>query len=132
MHKLLASMTVLVPTLVGVVAAATPPPAKESPFACNRLGLTPAERKRHFEELGPQLRDARKGVRELSDGYEFAFPADDATWAKVTEWTMQERKCCPFFTLTVRLDREGGGLYLSLTGREGVKDFIRAEGAAWL
>jgi hypothetical protein len=37
----------------------------ESPFACNRLALTPEQRDRHFDELGPTLRSLKKGAREL-------------------------------------------------------------------
>jgi hypothetical protein len=32
----------------------------------------------------------------------------------------------------MRLEREGGSLWLALTGREGVKQFIHADGAAWI
>jgi len=105
---------------------------RESPFACDTTALTPAQRKRHFEELGPTLRSLRKSVREISDGYEFEFPADEKTFQLVTEWAIQERLCCPFFDIDVRLEREGGPLWLRLTGREGAKDFIRADGAAWI
>jgi hypothetical protein len=39
----------------------------------------------------------------------------------------KERLCCPFFGFTLRVEPERGALWLSLTGREGVKPFIRAE-----
>jgi hypothetical protein len=102
----------------------------ESPFACATGALTPAQRKRHFEELGPSLLALRKSVHELADGYEFEFPSDPNTFQRVTEWAIQERLCCPFFDIDVHLEREGGPLWLGLTGREGTKDFIKVEGAA--
>jgi hypothetical protein len=105
---------------------------QESAFACNRLALTAAERKRHFDELGPKLRSLRKGVRELPNGYEFEFPADPNTVQLVAEWAAGERDCCPFFDIDLHLEREGGPLWLSLTGREGVKQFIQADAAAWI
>jgi hypothetical protein len=104
----------------------------ESPFACDREALSPELRKRHFEELGPQLRSLRKAVRELPDGYEFEFAADQNTYAMVTEWSLQETKCCPFFDIDIQLGREGGPLVLRLTGREGTKDFLREEAPAWI
>ena len=104
----------------------------ESPFACNRLALTPEQRKRHFDELGPQLLSLRKDVRELPNGYEFELPADFKTVQLVAEWAAGERACCPFFDIEMRLEREGGPLWLRLTGREGVKQFIHADGAAWV
>src|ERR1700730_13456872 len=81
---------------------------RESPFACDTMAFTPEVRKRHFQKLGPTLRSLRKGVRELADGYEFEFTADQNTFQLVTEWAIQERLCCPFFDIDVRLDREGG------------------------
>jgi len=104
----------------------------ESPFACNRLALTPEQRRRHFDELGPKLRSLKKGVRELPNGYEFEFPADSNTVQLVAEWAIGERACCPFFDIDMRLEREVGSLWLGLTGREGVKQFIQADGAAWI
>lgn len=103
-----------------------------SPFACNRLALTAQQRKRHFEELGPKLRSLKKSVRELPNGYEFEFLADLNVMQLVGEWAIGERACCPFFDIDMRLEREGGSLWLSLTGREGVKQFIEADGAAWI
>jgi hypothetical protein len=38
-----------------------------------------------------------------------------------------ERACCPFFDIDMRLEREGGSFWLSLTGREGVKQFIQVD-----
>ena len=106
--------------------------SSESPFACNRLALTPEQRKRHFDELGPKLRALKKSVRELPSGYEFEFSPDSNTVQLVAEWAIGERACCPFFDIDIRLEREGGSLWLVLTGREGVKQFIEADGAAWI
>jgi hypothetical protein len=104
----------------------------ESPFACNRLALTPEQRKRHFDELSPKLLSLKKSVRELPNGYEFEFLADPKTVQLVAEWAVGERACCPFFDIDMRLEREGGSLWLGVTGREGVKQFIEADGAAWI
>ena len=104
----------------------------QSPFACNRLALTPEQRKRHFDELGPKLISLKKSVRELPNGYELELPADAGTVQLVTEWIIGERACCPFFDIDMRLEREGGSLRLGLTGREGVKQFIQADAAAWI
>ena len=104
----------------------------ESPFACNRLALTPEQRKRHFDELGPKLRSLKRSVRELPNGYEFEFLPDSITVELVAEWAIGERACCPFFDIDMRLEREGGSLWLRLTGRQGVKQFIQADGATWI
>ena len=113
-------------------AASATATTAESPLACNRLALTPEQRKRHFDELGPALREKITGVRELADGYELEFSPDRATFDLIAEWLAGERVCCPFFDIELRSQREGGPLRLALTGREGVKEFIQTEGAAWI
>src|SRR4051812_21734128 len=118
-------LTLLV-TLLSLLNAA-PPVTKESPFACNLNGLTAAEKIRHFIVLGPALRSAKSGVREIADGYEFLFRSDAKTFAMLTEWIEQERRCCPFFDFELRLPREGGPMSMRLTGRKGTKEFIREE-----
>jgi len=142
-HTLIMLIAAMRFTLVVAAAFASPeaaggqdnsPNAKTpaSPFACNRWALTPEQRKRHFDELGPQLRSLQKSVRELPDGYEFEFSPDSNTVQLLAEWAVGERACCPFFDIDMRLEREGGSLWLALTGREGIKRFIQADGAAWI
>lgn len=122
-------ITILLLSLITFVGRAA---EKESPFACNRLALTPEVRKRHFDALGPELRRLKTGVRELSNGYEFSFAPSSKTFALLAEWVDQERLCCPFFDIDLRIEREGGPLWLRLTGRPGTKDFIRADAGPWL
>jgi hypothetical protein len=104
----------------------------ESPFACDRLALDPAARTRHFDVLGPALARARQRVHELPNGYEFEYPPDRATVQQVMEWAAGERLCCPFFDIEVRMEREGGSVWLRLTGREGTKQFIRSDFTRWM
>jgi hypothetical protein len=106
--------------------------ATESPFACNRSALSAADRKRHFDELGPALRGMIKSVRELRDGYEFQFPADPSTFRLVAEWAAGEHLCCPFFDIDLRQEREAGAFWMRLTGRSGIKQFIEADLGAWM
>jgi hypothetical protein len=105
--------------------------AADSPFACNRLALSAEARKRHFDELGPALRGMKKTVRELPDGFEFEFPQGASSVQLVSEWAVGEHLCCPFFDIDLRFEREGGGFWLRLTGRPGVKPFIRSDFARW-
>jgi hypothetical protein len=116
----------------GIVPPASRKTVAESPLACDRLALSPELRKRHFEELGPALVKLRRGVRELPDGYEFEFPSDTKTLAMLEEWVGQERLCCPFFDINVHFVQEGGPVWLRLTGRTGVKEFMEADGADWI
>jgi hypothetical protein len=117
--------------LLLLLAAIAAPSFGESPFACNRAALSPQARKRHFDELSPALQARKKSVRELRDGFEFEFPPGTATFQLVSEWVGGERLCCPFFDIDLHVECEGGSLWLRLTGREGVKQFIRADFARW-
>ena len=103
-----------------------------SPFACNAWALSADVRKRHFDELGPALLNLKKATRELADGYEFEFPADNHTYQLLTEWMFQERLCCPFFNIELRLESGAGPLWLRLTGQPGIKEFIKTDAPAWV
>jgi hypothetical protein len=103
-----------------------------SPFYCNVKALSPAARTHHFDEVGPALRSLRIGVRELPNGYALQFPVDPATVALAAEWVVGERACCPFFDIAMTFDREGGPFWLSITGRPGTKEFIRADAPDWI
>ncbi|MBZ5552038.1 MAG: hypothetical protein LAO21_04910 [Acidobacteriia bacterium] len=103
---------------------------KETPFFCDRTALTPEQRKRQGE-LSTIMRSALLGVQELPDGYEFEFSPEPSNYQALTEFTLLERACCPFFDISIRLERDGGKLWWRLTGREGVKSFIRPEFSPW-
>jgi hypothetical protein len=103
----------------------------ETPFFCDRTALTSEQRKRQ-QQLGKILGSSVLGTRELPDGFEFEFPSDPSNYQALTEFTPLERACCPFFDISIRLEREGGKLWWQLTGREGVKQFIHAEFSPWI
>lgn len=64
--------------------------------------------------------------RELPDGYEFRLDGPHAI-EKAAEFISLEKLCCPFLGFTMEVEAEGGPVWLRLTGREGVKAFIREE-----
>ena len=100
--------------------------AGESPIACNLNALDNEQRRRH-QSLTAQLRAAAQETRELPDGYSFRLPSDGATIQRAAEWITLERRCCPFIAFGLEISRENGPLWLSLTGREGVKPFLKME-----
>jgi hypothetical protein len=103
----------------------------ETRFFCDRTALTTEQRKRQ-QELSKILRSSVLGIQELPDGFEFEFPSNPSNYQALTEFTPLERTCCPFFDISIRLEREGGKLWWRLTGREGVKQFIHAEFSPWI
>ncbi len=99
---------------------------KESPFVCNMLALDAEGRRRH-SAVTKQMKAAVKEIKELTDGYAFRLPSEHSTILLTSEFIARERLCCPFFTFELAAEQEGGPLWLRLRGREGVKDFIKAE-----
>jgi hypothetical protein len=117
--------------LASAFAQTAPVPGKpaarepESPFVCNLKALNSSERKR-YEQLSRLLAGAVEQRRELPDGYAFRLGAS-MSLAQAAEWGEFETRCCPFFDIQLERRRERGPLWLRLTGREGVKQFIRQE-----
>ena len=109
-------------TIVLMAAAASGP----SPIACNLKALTPAERARHAA-LSEKLRAAAVARQELADGLSFRLDPSAINLAELAGWVDAERRCCPFLDFQIALERESGGLHLTLTGRQGVKDFLLSD-----
>jgi hypothetical protein len=128
--QFITAIAVVAPVAIWATSEPSSQPEHVSPFACNAFALSPEVRKRHFEEVGPALLKLKKSTRELPDGYEFEFPADKATYQLLTEWIIDERLCCPFFEIDLRLSKEGGPSWLRLTGRPGTKEFIKEDAPA--
>ena len=99
---------------------------EESPFACDMTALAPEHRGAHIATIEKLFRSV-KCSRELSDGYAFELPNESDLLSTAAEFIVNERLCCPFFDFALEIEREGGPVWLSLTGRDGVKPFIMAE-----
>ena len=54
--------------------------------------------------------------------------AECARESMAAEWAAGERVCCPFLDIQLLPESDGAALRLRLTGKEGVKQFLRAEG----
>ncbi|HEY0763169.1 MAG TPA: hypothetical protein VGD61_12430 [Pyrinomonadaceae bacterium] len=99
---------------------------EESPFACDMSAIAAAERSAHIATIENLFRSVRSS-RELSDGYAFELPNESDTLLTAAQFIVNERLCCPFFDFALEVEREGGAIWLSLKGRDGVKPFILAE-----
>ena len=101
-------------------------PTRESPFACDMTAIAPEQRSAHLTTIERLFRSVQS-KRELPDGYAFELPNDSEVLVTAAAFISLERLCCPFFAFRLEIEREGGSVWLSLTGREGVKPFIMAE-----
>lgn len=98
----------------------------DTAFACNMSALNPDEKKRVLELL-KFLKEKKKEIRELPDGFSFRYEMDSKTFLNAAEFITLERLCCPFFEFNLRAEKENGALWMELKGQEGVKDFIKIE-----
>lgn len=101
-------------------------PEKESPFACDMTAIAADQLGAHLANMDRLFRHA-ESIRELPNGYGFRLPNEHAILLTAAEFIAQERLCCPFFGFSLEIEPEGGRVWLSLTGRDGVKPFIIAE-----
>src|SRR5437764_6768015 len=106
--QFITAIAIVAPAAISATPEPSPPLEQVSPFTCNAFALSPEATKRHFEQVGPALLKLKKSTRELPDGYEFEFPTDRATYQLLTEWVIDERLCCPFLEIDLRLGREDG------------------------
>lgn len=97
-----------------------------TPFYCNLSALDAEQRERH-KLLSKDLVLKHLEIRELPDGYELRFPSNSLLFKELSEWATLEQLCCPFLTLTLELQHDQGPIWLRATGRDRVKDFLRAE-----
>ena len=98
---------------------------QESPIACDMSVLSPAQRETHLA-MSRELFSDVKEMGELSDGYEFRLDGPNVI-VRAAEFIALEKLCCPFLNFDLEVEAESGTVWLRLTGREGVKAFIREE-----
>jgi hypothetical protein len=99
---------------------------KESPLACDMSAIEPGLREQHMAR-GRELFRAATEILELPDGYAFRLIGETDSLIKAAEFISLEKLCCPFLCFVIEVEPEGGPLWLRMTGREGVKAFIREE-----
>jgi hypothetical protein len=97
-----------------------------SPFACDMNAIEASQRGQHIATID-ELFGAVTEIKELPNGYAFRLHGESDIFTVTANFIMLERLCCPFFGFALEIEPEGGSIWLSLTGREGVKPFIVAE-----
>lgn len=102
-----------------------------SPFACELAAIPADERLQHLA-TAQELFQSVERIRELKDGYAFQIRDTPGALIQAAQFVHQERLCCPFFGFVIEVEAENGAAWLHLTGRDGVKEFIRVEIAEFL
>jgi len=98
---------------------------EQSPIACDMTVLSDVQRERHVA-TSRELFSTLKQIRELANGYDFRIDGPNVI-LQAAEFISLERRCCPFLNFEIEVEAENGSVWLRLTGREGVKAFVREE-----
>lgn len=93
------------------------------PIACDLTALEDDERK-HHRQTSETVFSAVGELRELPDGYAFRLPADTEVISQAGAFVSRERLCCPFFHFGLEVPPDHGPVWLKMTGRDGVKQYI--------
>jgi hypothetical protein len=96
---------------------------EETPLACDLDAISAIDRPR-YNELRAILKASAVGKRELPDGIAVQISTERMALAQLAEWISFERKCCPFFEFRIDVAPKSGPVWVSLTGRAGVKEFL--------
>ena len=95
-------------------------------FVCRTDRLT-AEERATLPDMLDRLIAKKPAVRELSNGYEMTFKPDVETFSIAAKWLEAEHRCCPCFGISVSVRPNDGATVVSLTGEDGIKEFIAGE-----
>jgi hypothetical protein len=99
---------------------------EETPFACDMSVFEPEERRKHTENTREVFKLAKE-TKEISNGFVFLFPNESKLLMNLMSFVEKERLCCPFFGFIIEIEPDDGDVRLKIFGRDGVKDFIKAE-----
>jgi hypothetical protein len=93
------------------------------PIACNLKSLT-SEQRKQLGEIGQHVISAITNSRGLNDGYMFRVDPAKASLIDVARWLDLWRRCCPFYEFRIDFHAADATVWLSVTGRKGVKEYI--------
>lgn len=93
------------------------------PIAC---ALSDAAFRERREVLLKTVVSAVVEKQELTDGFAYCFPPQTRWIAELAQFIAFERECCPFLQFALRVEPEGGPIWLELTGPQGTKEFLQS------
>lgn len=92
-------------------------------LACD-FGAMDAEQRERYRALRQLLSADFMEARELENGYAFRHSSDAGVLVALAEYVSLERLCCPFFDFVIEVGRDGGEVWLRMTGPEGAKKVL--------
>lgn len=87
--------------------------------------LTGDERRQHaaYTEAWTNAIESRSA---LPEGYEYRLRAEPPVLTALMGFVAMERRCCPFFTFSIRVDA-GPKVSFRMTGPPGTREFIESQ-----
>lgn len=83
-----------------------------------------SEQRKDLGQRGERVISAIASVRELNNGYAFHVDPAKVTLIEMAQWLDLWRRCCPFYEFRIDYRAADGDLWLSVTGRPGVKEYL--------
>ncbi|MCF7803931.1 MAG: hypothetical protein K9N46_01345 [Candidatus Marinimicrobia bacterium] len=96
----------------------------KKPIACDLSVFNETERERHAY-LAEHFQSDVLGKEETDDGFRFKYPASQSHLERLILWIDMERRCCPFLDFKIEIKGNAETCWVSLTGNDGVKEFLR-------
>jgi len=93
-------------------------------FACK---LTTPELRERKATIIASLKKQMLKKKDLKNGFAYKFSGSDAMVDELTMFVKTERACCDFFIFNLSISGDKSEAWLEITGRKGVKDFIKTE-----
>lgn len=93
------------------------------PIMCIPDAIPAAQRPRS-EALWAYIKANAQVIRELDNGFAVQLPNDDEAITNAATFITLERLCCPFLEFGLEVSGPTQEVWLSFTGRAGVKDFL--------
>ncbi|MBS1594632.1 MAG: hypothetical protein JST90_09915 [Bacteroidetes bacterium] len=87
---------------------------------------SPELRQRKASVIASLKRQVREKT-ELPDGFRYRFSGGDSVVDELTDFIKTERQCCRFFTFDLSVKGDQSAAWLTLTGPDGAKEFIKTE-----
>jgi len=97
----------------------------EPPLACD-FTVMDTEQRRRYRALRRRLSEDLHEARELEHGYAFRHSSEAEMLIAMAEYITLERLCCPFFDFAIEVGRDGGEVWLKMTGGQEAKRILQA------
>ena len=97
----------------------------EPVLACDFTAMDTEQRER-YRALRRRLSQDLHEARDLKDGYAFRHASEAEVLIELAEYVTLERLCCPFFDFAIEVGRDGGEVWLRITGGQEAKRILQA------